>query len=202
VQTNVGACQVQVGPHIENLTGREMDQNGNLIPGEVPEDIFFGSFTIAKPSISGYVTATNGWPIRGATVRAEDGSASTTTDANGFYSLSVAPSWSGSVTPVVPGGTCSPANRTYTRLSANLPDQNFTMTGDVVPTLGIRLVSTNAQVYWPSVFGFKYQLKSSTDLLNWQNLGSALTGTGGSLTNTSPFTSSEQKSFRLLVTPN
>ena len=202
VQTNTGTCQIQVGPRIENLSGREMDQNGNLIPGEIPEDIFTSSFTITRPTISGYLAATNGWPIRGATVRADDSSATTTTDNYGFYTLTLAPGWTGSVTPSASGSTFSPANRTYTSLSANQSNQNFTLSGNVIPTLAIWQQGTNAQLAWPSIFGFKYVLKSTTNLTTWQEAGVPLTGTGGNLTNTTPLRSATQKSFRLLVLPN
>jgi hypothetical protein len=202
VQTNTGTCQIQIWPHIENLVGREMDQNGNLIPGEIPEDIFTSSFTITRPTISGYLAATNGWPIRGATVRADDGSATTTTDSSGFYTLTLAPGWTGSVTPSASGSTFSPANRTYTSLSANQAGQNFTLSGSVIPTLAIWLQDTNAQVSWPSIYSFKYLLKSTTNLMTWQDVGTPLTGTGGNLTATIPLRSAPQKSFRLLVLPN
>jgi hypothetical protein len=190
VQTNLGTYQIQVGPHIENLAGREMEQ------------MFTGSFTIVRPTISGYLTATNGWPIRGATVRADDGSATTTTDANGLYTLTLAPGWAGSVTPSATGSTFSPANRTYASLTANQSNQNFTLTGSVIPTLDLRLQGTNVQVSWPSILSFKYQLKSSTNLITWLDAGTPRTGTGGNLTNTSPIGPDLQKSFRLLLLPN
>jgi len=202
VQTNAGTYQIQVGPHIQNQTGREMDQNGNLIPGEVPGDVFTGSFTIVRPTISGYLTATNGWPIRGATVRADDGSAATTTDTNGLYTLMLPLGWAGSVTPTVSGSTFTPTSRAYVSLTANQSNQNFTLVGDVLPTLGIQLQGTNVQVSWPSILGFQYQLKSSTNLTSWSDLGPRLTGTGGSLTNTSPIRPAAQRSFRLLLLPN
>jgi hypothetical protein len=198
VQTNGGVYQLKIGPHIENQTGHEMDQNGNLISGEVPGDVFSGSFTIVRPIISGYLTATNGWPIRGATVRAGDGF-STMTDSNGLYTLTLDLGWAGSVTPTASGSTFTPASRSYASLSANQLNQNFTLMGEVVPTLGIELQGTNVQVCWPSILGFQYQLKSSTNLTAWLDFGPRRTGTGGSLTNTSPIRPDSNKSFRLLL---
>jgi parallel beta-helix repeat protein len=43
-----GEYRIYIGPHIENADGNEMDQNGDGICGEYPEDYFVGSFAIAQ----------------------------------------------------------------------------------------------------------------------------------------------------------
>ena len=202
LQTNLGTYQLQVGPHLENLVGREMDQNGNLLPGEVPGDVFYGSFTLTRPTLSGFLTATNGWPIRGATVRADDHSAATTTDQSGFYTLALALGWAGGVTPSAPGCAFTPASRSYASLTASLSNQNFTLAADLRPTLAVGLQGTNLQVSWPSIPGFHYQLKASTNLTAWPDFGPPLTGTGGRLTNTSPISPEPRRNFRLLLLEN
>ena len=50
------------------------------------------------------------------------------TDATGTYSAYVPAPWSGTVTPVQPGFTFSPASNTYTDVNANVTGQNYTAT--------------------------------------------------------------------------
>ena len=52
----------------------------------------------------------------------------TRTDATGAYSGMVATPWSGTVTPVQPGFTFSPASNTYTDVNADVTGQNYTAT--------------------------------------------------------------------------
>lgn len=48
-----------------------------------------------------------------------------TTDENGVFSVTVEHGWSGKVTPVKLGFTFQPPSREYTRVAANMPDQDF-----------------------------------------------------------------------------
>lgn len=48
------------------------------------------------------------------------------TDALGNYSAPVSPGWTGTVTPVQPGFTFSPASIAYTNVTANVTGQNYT----------------------------------------------------------------------------
>jgi hypothetical protein len=50
-QTGAGTYSVTIGPYIKDTAGHYMDQDGDGIPGQVPEDQFNGSFTIVGPSI-------------------------------------------------------------------------------------------------------------------------------------------------------
>jgi hypothetical protein len=51
-QTMLGHYTLVLGPHILDSQGREMDQNGNGIPGEVPDDEYTASFTLQGPKIT------------------------------------------------------------------------------------------------------------------------------------------------------
>jgi len=65
----------------------------------------------------------------GVTLSYVDGTTKTVTSAaDGNYSLSVPPGWSGTVTPSHPCYTFSPASRTYTNVIANQTSQNYTAT--------------------------------------------------------------------------
>ena len=50
------------------------------------------------------------------------------TDDNGYYTATVDYSWSGTVTPTMEGYTFEPANRIYTKVTADLPNQDYTAT--------------------------------------------------------------------------
>jgi hypothetical protein len=50
-QTATGKYTMVIGPNIEDYFGNEMDQNGNLIPGEDPGDQYTAIFGIAGPKI-------------------------------------------------------------------------------------------------------------------------------------------------------
>ncbi len=50
-QTVAGTYQVTIGPNIADLNGNLMDQDGDGMGGQIPNDQFFGSFTIVGPSV-------------------------------------------------------------------------------------------------------------------------------------------------------
>ncbi len=76
-------------------------------------------------TISGYVGVPN------ATITYTGGS--TKASISGYYSFSVAPGWSGRVTPSKPGYTFQPAFRDYTNVPAYKTKQNYTFTSVPVP---------------------------------------------------------------------
>jgi methionine-rich copper-binding protein CopC len=55
-----GAYQMVIGPYILDLNGNAMDQNGNLITGEIPGDQYTARFGVAAPQVIGF--ARNGPP--------------------------------------------------------------------------------------------------------------------------------------------
>lgn len=79
--------------------------------------------------------------VAGATLSYNDGGAKTaTTDSIGNYSFTVSYNWSGTVTPSKAGYTFSPANRTYTNLTADQSNQYY------YPVVSQYLISGNAGV--------------------------------------------------------
>ena len=91
----------------------------------LPPDIDGPIVPLADFTISGMVTL-NGLPQAG--VLMSGFTVETRTDATGAYSAVVTAPWSGTVTPVQPGFTFSPASNTYTDVNANVTDQNYTAT--------------------------------------------------------------------------
>ena len=66
-----------------------------------------------EPIISGHVRFLDGSGIPGVTVSADSGGGSATTDASGYYSLTVPYGWSGTVRPSKTGHTFSPSSKGY-----------------------------------------------------------------------------------------
>ena len=76
--------------------------------------------------IFGSVKDSYGNGISGVTLTFSNSGGSLTTNANGYYSHSVKCGWSGTVTPSKSGCTFSTPSRSYTNVSSNQPDQNYT----------------------------------------------------------------------------
>jgi hypothetical protein len=89
-----------------------------------------GANKIAKypmQTISGYVRNSSNSPISGVTMTLNTGDTDTT-DAMGYYSLTVNSGWSGTVTPSKSDYTFTPANKSYSNVTSNQSNQNFTGT--------------------------------------------------------------------------
>lgn len=87
-------------------------------------------------TISGFMVGEGG---AGVTLSYTDGTTKTaTTDSIGNYSFTVSYNWSGTVTPSKAGYTFSPANRTYTNLTADQSNQYY------YPVVSQYLISGNA----------------------------------------------------------
>jgi hypothetical protein len=50
-QTGLGNYTMVIGPNIRDTFGNQMDQNGNLVPGEIPGDQFTTQFTVVSTTI-------------------------------------------------------------------------------------------------------------------------------------------------------
>jgi PKD repeat protein len=91
----------------------------------------------ANPVISGTVTlSAGGSGLAGVTVTASDGGGSTTTNAQGAYSITVASGWSGTVTPALSGYTFSPASKSFTSVTSDRT-QDFTATSTAPSTVNV-----------------------------------------------------------------
>jgi hypothetical protein len=49
--TAAGGYQMVIGPNILDMTGHQMDQNGNFIEGEVPDDQYVAAFGLTGPTV-------------------------------------------------------------------------------------------------------------------------------------------------------
>ena len=80
----------------------------------------------SSPRISGYVRTSTGTGISGVTLTFSDGGGTATTDSYGYYSRAVSCGWSGTVIPSKSGYTFSPASRSYSNVTLNQYNQNYT----------------------------------------------------------------------------
>ncbi|MFB0525665.1 MAG: LamG domain-containing protein [Phycisphaerae bacterium] len=76
--------------------------------------------------ISGYVRTPEDLGISGVLLTFSNDGGSTTTDSSGYYSNTVFDGWSGAVTPSKNGYTFYPQYRSYSNVTSDKPDQNYT----------------------------------------------------------------------------
>ncbi|MEJ2633923.1 MAG: hypothetical protein P8184_01365 [Calditrichia bacterium] len=92
-------------------------------------DIYFNASWLPMDlELSGYIISADGTPLESVIMEGLPGSPET--DQNGFYQGVIHAEWSGLVKPVKAGWQFSPASRSYTNISSNQNDQNYS--GSVV----------------------------------------------------------------------
>jgi hypothetical protein len=82
-------------------------------------------------TVSGYIKKPNGQPLSGIAVKFYSGTGScisfqTTTNSSGYYSVSIKAGWTGYSKAVQSGYTFTPTSRSYTRITSNKSNQDFT----------------------------------------------------------------------------
>ncbi|OGD20202.1 MAG: hypothetical protein A2W03_13360 [Candidatus Aminicenantes bacterium RBG_16_63_16] len=80
----------------------------------------------ASPIISGHIQTSGGTPIAGVAMNGLPGTPQT--DAGGDYTGTVTYGWSGTVTPTKAGHTFSPVSRSYSNVTTNQTNQDYTGT--------------------------------------------------------------------------
>jgi|GEM_PF-1883226 len=84
------------------------------------------NFTAFQPVISGFIRNVSGTGIEAVTVSADNGGGSDTTDVDGYYEIVVPYDWSGTVTPSKTGWNMTPLNRSYSNITTDQPNQDYT----------------------------------------------------------------------------
>ena len=85
---------------------------------------YISSLSVA---ISGYVLKADGnTPVEGILIKTDDNDISALTDANGYYQLPVDYNWSGTVIPQKDGYIVDPNKDTFTNVTQNYNDVNYT----------------------------------------------------------------------------
>ncbi len=91
----------------------------------VTADITGQDFTPNQPTISGYVTDSNGGGVESVLVSADNGGGSDTTVPNGYYEISVPYNWSGVVSVNKMQWSFSPGDMPYTNVISDQTDQDY-----------------------------------------------------------------------------
>jgi len=76
--------------------------------------------------ISGYIRDGNSNPVSGVDVAFSNSGLTATTDATGYYEQFITKGWSGTATPSKAGKVFSPVSRSYSGVSSNQPNQDYT----------------------------------------------------------------------------
>ncbi|NMB55907.1 MAG: hypothetical protein GYA15_14525 [Leptolinea sp.] len=100
-----------------------------MTPTETPTvTVMPGTFTITGNTGVGPTATPSGDPVPAVTisVTGDPGAVVTQPDGLGNYSVTVPANWSGEITPSRLGYVFTPVKYTYTNVSGNIPDQNFT----------------------------------------------------------------------------
>jgi uncharacterized delta-60 repeat protein len=101
-------------------------QDTNISPIET--DAILNVICETQLAISGTIKDDKGKAIEGVTVSFSNGGGEVKTDSKGLYSKKVSYGWSGEATPSKPGYIFSPSSRSYTDVSVNQADQDYTAT--------------------------------------------------------------------------
>jgi hypothetical protein len=97
----------------------------NVITNQVNEH-YVGYRRNTRYTISGTVRQSDGTGIPGVSLDFSNEGGTVTTDADGFYSNTVLYGWSGTVTPSLTDYSFVPVTRTYTYVTSNLINQDYT----------------------------------------------------------------------------
>ena len=115
VYTNIPPQLTGVQPQSTNISAQETIAISNLL-------------CEARPTISGTVKTEEGIGLEGVTITFSDEEGTATTGSDGGYSHQVSYGWSGTVTPSKTGHIFSPSSRTFTSVTSDQTDQDYTAT--------------------------------------------------------------------------
>lgn len=124
---------VDLGYHFVNWTGTAVDAGRVAGPNSTTtvvtmdaDYIVVANFAINQSAIFGYITEPDvNVPVEGVFIDANNGGGSDTTDANGYYQLTVDYGWSGTVDPNKTGYTFEPNGIEYNNVTTDQND-NYT----------------------------------------------------------------------------
>jgi hypothetical protein len=103
-------------------------------------------YTAFQPKISGYVRDANGIGVENVLVSANNGGGSDTTDATGFYKITVPYSWSGSVTAKKIKWTITPPSYSYSNLTTDIDGQDY-----LADYIGVIIVKPDGTGDFPTI---------------------------------------------------
>ena len=184
-QITQGAYTMGVGLQVQDFYGQHMPQ------------IYIFIFNIVWASVQGTVTDTNGLPVPGVVLQPDSGIASTSTDTNGFYLLSLPPTVTVHVTPSAAGLMFVPGSRTYINLTAAVSNENYLAVSTIAPVVAMQFQTNTCILNWYGVSGVTYQPLYSTNLVDWLPYYGTLSGTNGPVQLLAPMATDPIMFFRV-----
>ena len=130
---------------------------------------YAATFLHGQYTISGRVATIQGHGLLGVQMKDNTGTLMATTDKNGLYSFWKPDGWSGTITPYSPGKDFTPSNRTYTNLSGNQTNQNYTEGDSSIIISGT--VYDKGTIGLPGVKIFQHALPQAILLATTDNTG-------------------------------
>jgi len=119
------------------LDGNSVQTGGNIytLSNITTSHIVYVTFKPLMLSISGFIIDEGNMPAEGVLISTDNNDVNSVTDSNGYYRLMVNYGWSGTVTPTKAGFTFTPPSRTYSNVTSNQTNQDYT--ASVLRTLTI-----------------------------------------------------------------
>lgn len=111
------------GSHKYHFEFTDVEGGSARLPSNT-DQYFLGPNVTEPPIISGYVCTSDGTGIEGVTMSGPPGPPSTT--SSGYYSATVSYGWKGTITPTKSGYSFDPPTRSYSNVTSNQSDQNYT----------------------------------------------------------------------------
>ena len=184
-QTALGNYAIKVGPQIPDLFGQPMSQ------------VYTSAFSIVWSLVQGTVTDTNALPVAGVVLQPDGGIASTTTDTNGNYALSLPPGGTIIVTPSATNLVFVPSSRTYVNVTGTVSNENYLAVSTIIPAVAMQVQTNTCVLSWNGIAGVAYQPLYSTNLVDWLPYADALPGTNGPMQFVMPIDTAPQLFFRV-----
>ncbi len=132
------------GTATPTLTGWSFNPSNEAytnVTSDITDENYTG--THAPVTISGYVHDSNNNGVLGVLVDFSNNGGTATTNTSGYYSEAVDYGWSGTATPSFVEWSFNPSNETYTNVTSDITDENYTGTHAPVTISGYVLDSNN-----------------------------------------------------------
>lgn len=117
--------------------------NQNIIRSEYSAEVSARAYDV---TISGRVTTALEKGVEGVTLTFSNRGGTAATDANGYYTHTITPGWSGEVTPSKADFSFEPGSRLYENIDSDKPNENYNAIS-ILPVISGRVtISTNTGI--------------------------------------------------------
>jgi hypothetical protein len=137
-------------------------------------------YTATPPPVvvSGSVKTSFSTVVSGVLITFSNGGGTITTDGSGNYSVTVPNGYTGMATPSKTGYTFSPISKSYSNVTANKSDENYTATPISNPTIGSNSIDVMDVVKITDMSGSLPSVGGAVTVKAWDKDGNQLTEAG------------------------